>query len=384
MRTAKICWVVENAREACEALVMSRAEDLDFAIAEKRRLSHHRTRQLVEQGFVLQPFGTRWSGVKSRSNAPSRISVFTSGTTGEPKTIEHSWQTLFTAASANSMARRWVVPYQIGTYAWYQLLTLGICAPSQSLVFPAANDPNSLFDAAIRYKADSISATPSLWRLCLLTVDSSRLTSVSWVQITLGGERVDQAILSRLRVLYPGAAITHIYASTEAGASVVVKDGREGFSAELLENQAHRVVQLRIRDGCLEVRSPYGARAEKYDDGWIRTGDIVAVRGKRVLFVGRTEGKMINVGGQKAFPADIERVLFEHAAVLWCRAYAVRAPIVGELPAVDVVAPGHSGESLEAELTKHCQGKLPDYAVPRMWNFVNEIPLLASMKARLR
>ena len=195
----------------------------------------------------------------------------------------------------------------------------------------------------------------------------------------MGGEIVDQAILNRLAGLYPQAKIPHICASSEAGAAVVVSDGKAGFDAALL-TRPDPAIAIKVEDGRLYIRSPYANRAEA--EIWVDPGDMIEARGGRIFFCGRAGNQMINVGGQKAFPVDIEAHLMSHPDVVWAKVTARRAPLVGHLPVAEVVLRGPmEPDGAEAMLITHCDGKLADYAVPRMWDFLEHVPLRASLKS---
>lgn len=144
---------------------------------------------------------------------------------------------------------------------------------------------------------------------------------------------------------------------------------------------------VRINDGVLQVRSPFAGVSSNAlggsDLSWINTGDLVELRGDRVYFCGRSDRAIINVGGSKAFPADIESVLHAHPSVLWCRVRAVRAPLVGYLPEADVVLKPTADLPSELELTKFCATRLPEFAIPRFWNFLPAIPVEDSLKSRI-
>ena len=131
------------------------------------------------------------------------------------------------------------------------------------------------------------------------------------------------------------------------------------------------------------MRSPYSTLAANgRHEEWIDTGDLVEIRGKRVCFLGRVNAKLINVGGNKAFPADIESAILDHPEVSWCRVRAVRSPLVGFLPEVDLVLVGGATVD-EVALTRHASERLPEYAVPRFWNLLESIPVESTLKSSL-
>ena len=320
---AAACWLAD--REA------------DGMVLDRERLTPGVLERLGQAGFsiVAVPSGI----LEVRGGAPivpGRVHLLTSGSTGEPKLVRHRWNTLFTMARVRTpRPTRWLLTYQPGTYAWYQLLTALLFMPGQSLVLPAGLTPVEMIESAAREDVTAISATPTFWRMAMLQAEPADFERLGahLRRVTLGGEAVDQPILDQLAALFPQAEITHIYASSEAGAAIVVQDGRAGFPVAWLEDE-QRSPQLQVRDGRLFLRSPFAA-----DDSseWIDSQDIAEIRDDRVYLLGRSGNGMINVGGSKVYSADVERVLLGHPEVLWCRVRGVRAPLVGRLVEASVV-----------------------------------------------
>ncbi len=295
--------------------------------------------------------------------------------------VSHTVGTLNTFVRVTQLGRNiWFLPYQIGSYAWFQMVALSFFVAGQDLV-PAdpADVALSFENALICGHVTAISSTPTFWRVAFMSVPSGVLANAPIRSISLGGEIVDQAILDQLTSMYPGAKIRHIYASTEAGAAIVVSDGRAGFDAKLLD-QSERAVGVRVEEGRLLIRSPYGHAGASEE--WIDTGDLVDQRDGRVYFMGRATDTMINVGGQKAFPADIEAYLMSHQDVTWARVTARRAPLVGSLPAASIVLRRvMDAETAEGMLIAYCENRLAEYAIPRIWEFLKTVPIGASLKS---
>ena len=162
-------------------------------------------------------------------------------------------------------------------------------------------------------------------------------------RVRLSGEIADDAVLAGLRALYPNAHVEHAYASTEAGVAFVVSDGRAGFPASLRRRGRRGRDARRRRRRCAFAptaprcaTSAPNAPALKDADGFVDTGDIVERSGDRYLFVGR-RGGIINVGGAKVHPEEVEAALNAHAAVRASRVFARKNPITGALVAAEVV-----------------------------------------------
>jgi acyl-CoA synthetase (AMP-forming)/AMP-acid ligase II len=264
------------------------------------------------------------------------------------------------------------------------MLCLGAFTPGQDLFCASSSDPVSSLAEALTAGVTAVSSTPTFWRYAFLNLDPDVVRKSKLETISLGGETVDQAILDELRAIFPSSSIRHIYASSEAGAAIVVTDGRAGFPASRLSQNDGSSLQLKVEDGRLFVRSPFTtAAAAGNPDKWIDTGDLVEVRGDRVYFLGREGSTMINVGGMKAFPSEIESHLMMHSNVSWAQVYARKAPFVGMLPAARVVLREPSSDPArdQAELISFLRGSLSEHAVPRFWDFITEIPVKPSLKS---
>ena len=195
-------------------------------------------------------------------------------------------------------------------------------------------------------------------------------------RVRLSGEIADDAVLAGLGALYPQARVEHAYASTEAGVVFVVSDGHAGFPASVVSEGGE--VALRVVDDVLRVRSNraalryvgVNAPALKDADGFVDTGDVVERRGERYLFVGR-RGGIINVGGAKVHPEEVEAALNAHAAVRASRVFARKSPITGALVAAEIVLRDGAAadEATKRDILAACRAALPAYKGPTFLRF---------------
>lgn len=351
--------------------------DRETAIVHHSRLDEQLIHQLRTDGFTVTGSRTGECGkpLRERTAVPGRVWLTTSGSTGRPKLVAHTLHSLSTVTEPQP-PRRWLVPYGAGTYAWWQLVMLSLECPGQDLVTVEVEDRLDWLDIAVREEVTAISGTPSFWRRALWRYGDA-LGGLNLQQITLGGEPVPQVVLDRLARCFPQARISWIYASSEAGATVVVHDRRAGFPVEWLDRRLPGQPLLRVVDGELLVESPH--HAENHG-GLIATGDRAEIIDGRVHLTGRLGSDEINVGGSKAAAATVANVLDAHPAVAWARVYPRRAALVGNLVAADVVL--HTPAS-NRDLTEWCARRLPDFAVPRHIRFLADIPIEESLKTHV-
>jgi len=354
--------------EALRAVRSLGVQGIELLLASVGRADDRLRHELRRAGFALWEGGLLTSPRTTRAAVPGRVWLLTSGSTGRPKRVAHTVESLTTVGGPQP-ARRWLCPYSVGSYAWWQLVTLSLASPGQDLVLvePDALDGWPLL--AAKEGVTAASGTPTFWRRALWQ-DTGSLQAVPLAQITLGGEPVDQAVLDQLGGLFPEARISWIYASSEAGASIAVHDGRAGFPASWLD-RAH----IDVVDGELVLTSPHAASEMPRR---IHTGDKAEVVEDRVHITGRLSSDEINVGGAKASAAAVREVLQSHANVQWAQVKGRKAPLVGALVAADVVL---RSATSEAALTQWCAARLPDHAVPRRFRFLDEVPLKESLKS---
>src|SRR5262249_37772553 len=157
-----------------------------------------------------------------------------------------------------------------------------------------------------------------------------------------------------------------------------VGDGLVGFPASLISEPGAEV-ELKVEDGSLRIRSTrtatcyLGSEVEPLADkhGFVDTGDMVALRGDRYYFVGR-RGGVINVGGLKVHPEEVEAVINRHPNVQMSLVRKRNSPITGAIVVADIVLssePDNSGACVRAEIIKGeilaaCWEALPPHKVP--------------------
>lgn len=321
-------------------------------------------------------------------DAGGRVLVTTSGTTGTPKVVVHDPRTLASRAlrtASGAAQATWLLTYHPGSFAGLQVVLTALVGNGELIAADDLSAP-SLAKACKSAHPTHVSGTPTFWRSLLMCVPADER---NWPlqHITLGGEVADQPTLDHVRAAFPKARISQIYASSEAGALFAVHDGRSGFPARWLE-EGTEGSRLRIRDAVLEIRSPramlgyLGSNAQPVStqDGWLTSGDLVEVVGDRVMFRGRADD-VINVGGAKVLPEEVETTLRGVDGVHEVKVYGQRNPIVGAIVCADVVAidPSRSAE-IRAAIVGLAPASLRPHQVPRVVRFVEKISTSLSGK----
>lgn len=317
--------------------------------------------------------------------------MLTSGTSGLPKIVRHTLDGLAGAIIADGPARHrnatWATFYDIRRYGGLQIFLRAVIGGG-SMVLSESGEAIAAHVARLRAGGVThVSGTPSHWRKLLMSGASANFSPD---YIRLSGEIADQAVLDGLARAFPHASIGHAYASTEAGVGFSVDDGREGFPAQLIGRNRDGV-EMKVVDGSLRIRSQRTARAYvgadaaplADADGFVDTGDMVERRGERYHFVGR-RGGIINIGGLKVHPEEVEAVINRHASVQMSRARSRRSPITGAIVVADVIlADGTDGErheTIRAEILSQCKDCLAAWKMPAVIRFVERLDVTAAGK----
>jgi acyl-coenzyme A synthetase/AMP-(fatty) acid ligase len=331
------------------------------------------------------------AAVRAQTGRATEWLMLTSGTAGVPKIVSHSLEGLSGAIIADGPARGapqvWATFYDIRRYGGLQIWLRAIIGGG-SMVLSEPGEP--IADHVARLHASGvthISGTPSHWRKLLMSGSAS---GFSPRYVRLSGEIADQAVLDGLSRAFPAASIGHAYASTEAGVGFAVNDGLEGFPASMVGASCDGV-EMKVEDRSLRIRSTraahayVGLRAATLTDadGFVDTGDMVELRGDRYHFVGR-RGGIINIGGLKVHPEEIEAVINRHPEVRMSCARSRRSPITGAIVVADVIlADGcdlSRSNDIRDKILADCRAQLAPHKVPAMIKFVSSLDITAAGK----
>ena len=337
-------------------------------------------------GLSCVPVGAAITPVTAARAHDTHWVLLTSGTLGRPKMVAHTLDALTGAIRGAPHDGKvvWSTFYDIRRYGGLQMFLRALLGKTDLVLTDAAEPLGALLHRLGDAGVTAISGTPSHWRRVLMSRERGPFAPR---YIRLSGEIADQLVLDGLRAGFPGAMIEHAYASTEAGVGFTVADGQEGFPATLLDRPGD--VAMKVEDETLRIKS--SRRASFYlgnaaptlvdAEGYVDTGDVVARRGDRYVFVGR-RGGIINVGGLKVNPEEVEAAINSHAGVRMSLVHARKSPLTGAIVAADVVR--REGEAddgtLREEILEACRERLERHKVPAIVRFVPALALTAGGK----
>jgi acyl-coenzyme A synthetase/AMP-(fatty) acid ligase len=343
---------------------------------------------LIGCSDVIKP-----SSLTRHSSQRTQWVLFTSGTSGAPKMVLHSLASLTGAIQAHgplSQAAVWSTFYDIRRYGGLQIFLRALLGKAALVLSDAQEAPAAFLARAGSRGVTHMTGTPSHWRRALM---SGAAHSIDPQYVRLSGEIADQAILDSLRAEYPKAAVAHAFASTEAGVGFEVGDGLAGIPANYFKDHARGGALLKVKDGSLHIRSTRTASSYlgresaglRDTDGYVDTGDMLELREGRYYFSGR-RGGIINVGGLKVHPEEVEAVINRHPRVQMSLVKSRKSPVTGAIVVAEIVlkplarpSPAEDA-ALKSEIMANCQRSLAAHKVPAAIRFVPALEVTSSGK----
>jgi long-chain acyl-CoA synthetase len=300
-----------------------------------------------------------------RSAGRPGLVLFTSGSSGEPKAALHDGVRLLAKYRTPRHRLRTLLFLLFDHIGGFDTL-LQALSNACAVIIPNDRTPDGVAAAIARHRVEVLPASPSFLGLLLLSEAHKRHDLSSLRYITYGAEVMPPGTLARLHDAFPNVTLLQKYGLTELGTlrsrssandSLWVKIGGEGF-------------QTRVREGLLEIKADssmlgyLNAPSPFTDDGWFMTGDAVEQQGDSFRILGRASD-LINVGGRKVYPAEVEAVI---AAVDNVKDVAVAGeahPFTGQVVVARVTLERPEDQkSIEQRVRAHCREKLAPYMVP--------------------
>lgn len=313
--------------------------------------------------------------VAALQQSTSEITLFTSGTTGQPKKVIHTVSTLTRSVRIGGKYQG-----QIWAYAYNPTHMAGL-----QVFFQAFENLNTIinvfnrqrsevYELISKYQVTHISATPTFYRLLL----PYEIAYDSVVRVTLGGEKSDQHLYDNIVKIFPSAKINNVYASTEAGSLFAAK----GDSFQIPEKI--RDMFAVVDDELLIHKSLLGrSDSFKFEGDYYHTGDLIEWLDKEQgLFRFKSrKNELINVGGYKVNPGEVENVLLSIEGVKQVLVYGKANSVLGNVLCADIQL--EEGAALSnVDIKKALASQLQDFKIPRRIKFVEEFELTRTGKLK--
>ena len=292
--------------------------------------------------------------------------LFSSGSTGTPKAALHSLRKFLEKFKTSRPAWRTLsfllLDHIGGINTFFHTVSNG-----GTVIATSDRSPEAVCRVSEKYKVELLPVSPTFLNLLLLSEAYTDYDLSSLKVISYGTEPMPQSTLNKLAMEFPDTRLLQTYGLSEVGIfrsrseannSLWFKIGGEGFDTKIVDGELWVKSDSSIL-GYLNHESPFD------ENGWMNTGDEVEVKGDYIRIKGR-KTEMINVGGEKVYPIEVESSLLELSNIEDVIVYGEKNPIIGEI----VVATVKLRESeelplLKSRIRRELSSVLASYMIPQ-------------------
>ena len=306
-----------------------------------------------------------------KKSAPGLV-LFSSGSSGKSKASVHN---------IKSLLKKYKIPrnkYNAITFLLFDHIggfnTLFYILSNAGLIITINNRrPDNVMKMIQNHNAELLPTTPTFINLILLSEAYLKYNISSLKIITYGTEPMPYTTLKKLNLLLPKVKLVQTYGLSEVGIlrsksrssdSLWVKVGGEEFQTRV-RNKELEIKTKSLMLGYLNAKTPLTA------DGWFKTGDAVSIDGDYIKILGRFS-EIINVGGQKVYPQEVENILCDLDNVLDVTVHGEKNLITGNIVCAKfVLKEKEDRDFFFKRMLKHCKGRLDKFKIPLKVSFTD-------------
>ena len=343
-------------------------------IAERIRVANCRYRIYIKEDSRLEVVQEK-SGENSHElvsklvNAScSGLILFSSGSTGTPKAMIHNLNNLMNSYKDKKGKKLVFMIFLMFDHIGGLNTLLNCLAMGVTMVFPKSRDPEQVSCLIEKYKVNILPASPTFLNLILISEAYTRYDMSSLRMITYGTEPMPDCLLIKLKEIFPRVKFLQTFGTSETGISQTSSKSSNSTFIKIDDpGTDYKIVddELWIRTKT-QIMGYLNSSMDRFtEDGWFKTGDLVEkAEDGYIRIVGRNK-ELINVGGEKVLPMEVESVLLQMPGVMDCLVYGETNPITGQMVVAKILFK-NSMKTLEAKkaVSIFCQDKLDRYKIP--------------------
>jgi len=315
-----------------------------------------------------------------KKQSKSGLVLFSSGISGKPKSMLHDFESLVEVKNNQRKRALRFILFLLFDHIGGINTMLHILNSGGTMVLTDSRDPSHIAELIEKHKVNILPTTPTFLNLFLLSDILSNYDLSSLRLITYGTEPMPDSLLIRLKKKFQFVRFLQTFGTSETGVfNVISKTNSTSIKID------DSIVESKIVNSELWIRSKTQIlgylnhnQASFTKDGWFKTGDMVEEQEDGFIKIMGRFNEVINVGGQKVLPVEVESVLIKSENISSCRVYGVQNDITGQVVMADVVLNSDKGMSKgEARkiLKQTCYDALEEYKIPVKIKFVDEIKI---------
>ena len=340
--------------------------EIDYLI----KIDHSENVEILDYKKVESKNSLYESLIKSKT--PGLV-LFTSGSSGQPKAAFHNLSKLLLKFQTKRDSLL-TINFLLFDH-WGGLNTLfHILSNGGTVVFLENRNPDYVCELIDKWKVELLPTSPTFLNMMLLSRAYERHNLKSLKIITYGSEPMPESVLHKLNKYFPNIKLQQTYGLIELGVMSSKSKDNESLWVKIGGNG----YQTRVVNGLLEIKSDsamigyLNAESPYTEDGWFKTGDAVEVDGEYFKILGR-KSELINVGGEKVYPQEVENLILTINHVLDVQVYGEKHTFTGNIVCAKIEFDDQCDmEVLKKEIKQVCKSKLESFKVPVKITITNE------------
>ena len=302
--------------------------------------------------------------------------LFSSGSTGAPKAMIHNLDTLVDSYGDKKQKQINMLVFLMFDHIGGINTMLNILSMNATMIIPQNRNADDICQLIEEYKIAVLPSSPTFLNLILINRSYEKYDLSSLRMITYGTETMPEGLLNRLKAVFSKVKFLQTFGTSETGiAATSSKSSSSTFMKIDDENLEYKIVdnELWLRSKT-QILGYLNRSMESFtNDGWFKTGDLVELDNEGFIkIIGRNK-EIINVGGQKVLPSEVESVLLGMDEIEDCLVYGEQNAITGQSVSCDVVLKhGIDDSGFKILVRKFCKDKLDSFKIPTRVNVVQK------------
>lgn len=305
--------------------------------------------------------------VTLQKESHSGLILFSSGSTGKPKAMIHDLNNLIDTYKDKRGKQLVFLIFLMFDHIGGLNTLLNCLSMNVAMVFPENREPDHVAHLIEKYKVNILPASPTFLNLMLIGECPANYDLKSLRMITYGTEPMPESLLVKLKDAFPKVKFLQTFGTSETGISATSSYSSTSTYLKIDDpNTEYKIIngELWLRSKT-QIMGYLNSSMERFThDGWFKTGDMVEEKDGYIKIIGRNTD-IINVGGEKVLPSEVESVLFQMPHVDDCIVYGENNPITGQMVVAKVLYDENVKLSeLKKMVVEFCKDRLTRYKIP--------------------
>lgn len=304
----------------------------------------------------------------------SGLILFSSGSTGKPKAMVHNFDNLINSYKDKKEKSLNMIIFLMFDHIGGLNTLLNILSTGSSMIIPENRNPDDICKLIQDYKITVLPSSPTFLNLILMSNSHNKYNLSSLKMITYGTETMPDSLLNRLKDIFPKVKFLQTFGTSETGiANTKSKASNSTFMKIEDLDLEYKIVENELwLKSKTQILGYLNSSMDSFTkDGWFKTGDLVETLDDDYLkIIGRNK-EVINVGGQKVLPSEVESIILSMKEIDDCMVYGEKNIITGETVVCDVVCKNEI-QNIKVLIRKFCKDKLDNYKIPTKVNIVDK------------